>query len=243
MTDDLDQIKHRALDFVAEDRCAEACPLFERLLEQRSHDVVAWMRYADCLAHLGCFEDELAATEWCRSHRAVWWLALSVRARCHIGLDDLESAVVAYEAVFAMKACVNTLVQLAGVLGDLGRVEEAISRLKETVGLEPDNLEAHKNLGYYLCTMGDYGESKSHIARALRVEPDYPEALAAMARTLIRKGGQPEAARALLRQALAARPRMDDARLLFAYAEWDLGNETEAIAIVEALVTDSPDEP
>jgi tetratricopeptide (TPR) repeat protein len=66
---------------------------------------------------------------------------------------------------------------LANVLMEQGRLEDAVSEYGEALRLNPDhNPEAHYNLALALSRQGKRQEAINHVTEALRARPDYPDA-------------------------------------------------------------------
>jgi tetratricopeptide (TPR) repeat protein len=59
---------------------------------------------------------------------------------------------------------------LAAVLLQTGRLEEAIDHLQKALEIDPNDVETHNNLGYALLQMGRVEESVAHFQRALEIE-------------------------------------------------------------------------
>ena len=60
----------------------------------------------------------------------------------------------------------------AGVaLTQLGRPREAIERYERALQLNPDDTDAHNNLGWTLATNGSVAEAVPHFERALALNP------------------------------------------------------------------------
>ncbi len=57
-----------------------------------------------------------------------------------------------------------------------GKNEEAEAHLAEAVRLNPDNAQAHNNLGKVLSRLGKHGAAEAHYTAAVRLNPDFAEA-------------------------------------------------------------------
>jgi predicted AlkP superfamily phosphohydrolase/phosphomutase/Tfp pilus assembly protein PilF len=71
---------------------------------------------------------------------------------------------------------------LAGVLGALGRLEEALAQLDRAIALEPANPEAYHNRGVIHERRGDPAAAVRDYETALRYAPDYEPSRAALVR-------------------------------------------------------------
>ncbi len=63
-----------------------------------------------------------------------------------------------------------------GLLGQPGRLNEAITQFEEALRLAPGEFVTHNSLGYALFSEGRQREGIAQIEEALRINPDYPEA-------------------------------------------------------------------
>ncbi len=53
-----------------------------------------------------------------------------------------------------------------------GKYRTAEHYFRQTINLEPDNMNAHNNIGYVLAKMGKYREAISHYNETIRIKPD-----------------------------------------------------------------------
>jgi Flp pilus assembly protein TadD len=67
------------------------------------------------------------------------------------------------------------------VLLELGRPEESLSHLQTALKIDPENGEAHYNLGNTLLQMGQANEAVAEYMQALKINPNDTEALNNMA--------------------------------------------------------------
>ncbi len=58
----------------------------------------------------------------------------------------------------------------------VGRADEAVEQLRESLQIDESYPEAHYNLGCVLARLGQRGEVVAQLSEALRLKPDYPEA-------------------------------------------------------------------
>jgi Flp pilus assembly protein TadD len=61
-----------------------------------------------------------------------------------------------------------------------GRVADAVAEYQEAIRLQPDNPEAHCNLGLSLQRLNRVAEARQHFEEALRLRPGHPEARRAL---------------------------------------------------------------
>jgi tetratricopeptide (TPR) repeat protein len=89
----------------------------------------------------------------------------------------------AYAALLAEEPDDGSLrASYGGVLGALGRYDEALEQLDEAIALEPLNAEAYHNRGLVHERRGDREAAIVEYRTALRYQPDYPPSSAALRR-------------------------------------------------------------
>ncbi|MBT7759511.1 MAG: tetratricopeptide repeat protein, partial [Rhodospirillaceae bacterium] len=115
---------------------------------------------------------------------------------------------------------------LAAVLRDLGRPEEALASYRNLLALGVDFPEAHNNIGLVLSELGQFEEALTSFQRAIAGRPDYPEAHNNMALALQDLGRMADAMASYAR-AIAADPT-------YAKAHYNLGNALRAAGRLEA---------
>jgi YaiO family outer membrane protein len=77
----------------------------------------------------------------------------------------------------------------AGVTARLaGDHRRAVQVLRQVVAREPDNSDAHLQLGLALLAAGDLGAAEASFARTLEIAPDYEDARIGLARVAQRRG-------------------------------------------------------
>ncbi len=65
---------------------------------------------------------------------------------------------------------------MASVLTDQNKIDEAIRHYNESVKLKPQHKEAHYNLGLLMAQKGDIDEAIKHFSNALQINNDYAQA-------------------------------------------------------------------
>jgi tetratricopeptide (TPR) repeat protein len=83
---------------------------------------------------------------------------------------------------------------LADVLDERGRRDEAIGHYLEALRLKPDYAQAHNNFGLVLASQGKYEEAINHYRQALRLKKEYSSAHNNLAIALLKTGKVEEAA-------------------------------------------------
>ncbi len=94
-----------------------------------------------------------------------------------------EEAAAAYEQLVAEDPTDSAiLASYGGVLGALGRYDEALEQLDRALAIEPLNAEAYHNRGLIHERRGDPGAAISEYSSALRYRPGYEPSAAALMR-------------------------------------------------------------
>lgn len=65
---------------------------------------------------------------------------------------------------------------LAIVLIDLGRLDEAVASCRRALEIKPDDAKAYNNLGNALLNLGQFSDAVTSYRRALEIKPDYAKA-------------------------------------------------------------------
>jgi tetratricopeptide (TPR) repeat protein len=131
-------------------------------------------------------EKNLALTAWAK---AVDLDPKCVEAHFSLGvefakMDQLEKAIRAYESVAALdygqlshrhrKSVVPALVNLANLLKDRGKLDEAIVHGRRAVQLGPNEANARLALGLALSDKGEIGPALAAVRKAIQLAPDNP---------------------------------------------------------------------
>jgi protein O-mannosyl-transferase len=82
---------------------------------------------------------------------------------------------------------------LARVLFEQGKFDEAVVHYTMALQLSPDNADAHNNMANALLQHGRVDEAISHYVEALRIQPNHAEAHNNLANALVRQGRTSEA--------------------------------------------------
>ena len=87
----------------------------------------------------------------------------------------------------------------------VARAVAALGRALHGLAVEPNNADAHYNLGMALSDLGEFDTAQLHLLKVIHLDPDNVNALVALGVALYR-AGDPSAARRRLEQALALDP-------------------------------------
>ncbi len=121
----------------------------------------------------------------------------------------------------------------------------AVPLLREIVALDPNNLNAHANLGVLLFFQDDYAKAIPQLRRAVQLNPDLPKIQALLGIAESRTGDQADAQKDLEQ----AFPRLTDVKIQkeagLELVELDsaLGELARALAVVEKLEEVLPADP
>lgn len=174
-------------------RDTEAIALLTPLEAAHPDDLdVAWALGA-ALIHAGHLRDGLTRVETvakARDSAEAWMLAAGTALR----LNEFERARQDVDAALRLNPQLPGLYTLDGkILEDLGDNEGAIEALRRALARNPDDFEAHLDLGAALNAQRDLRGARLHIERALALKPSSPQARFEEAR-LERAEGQLHAA-------------------------------------------------
>lgn len=97
---------------------------------------------------------------------------------------------------------------LAGLLGNQGHLDEAIKIYKEIWPTQPDNWDVNYNLGYAYYLTGNLPEADRHLSRAVQIDASRPDAFFYLGLTKL-KMGDVNAAAANVQRAVTIRPDAD----------------------------------
>jgi tetratricopeptide (TPR) repeat protein len=129
---------------------------------------------------------------------------------------------------------------LGAVLGEAGRMEEAIAALTEAIRIEPADPKSHANLGAALASVGRLDAAVVALSRAARLEPDNPDVLNNYG-IVLKDVGRLEEAIAALSEAVRIEPGHARAWYNLGRAWLVAGVQTEAVAALEQAIQIKPD--
>ncbi len=124
---------------------------------------------------------------------------------------------------------------LADLLFNDGRIEESKEQYRQTVDLEPDNLEARNNLGYLYLRTGQPLQAEDQFRSALAEDSLGPDLVFGMASSLMKQNKFPEAER-YLEQSLKLNPNHAEALNLMGQLRENQGKHTEALSLFQRAV-------
>jgi len=118
---------------------------------------------------------------------------------------------------------------LAAVLKQTGRISEALVASQKAVEIDPEDAEAHSNLGNTLKELGRLEEAEASHRQAIELKPDLAEAHSNLGNTL-KALGRFEDAEARYKQAIVLKPDFAEAHNNLGVALKELGRLEEAEA-------------
>ncbi len=98
-------------------------------------------------------------------------------AEGHESTHLIESAIEGYEMLLEKKpGFIDAKIGLAVCLVE-GSIEpmRGIGLLREVLEVEPDNIKAHVNLGYFSIKSGQYDKAIERFEKVIEIDPEYPE--------------------------------------------------------------------
>ncbi len=156
--------------------------------------------------------------------------ALHLLGTLHIEFGDFEGAVEHIEAAIAQAGpTAQFLTNLGAALHHLNRVDEAETRYRGALELNPTNLDAHSNLGHLLLARDQTDEAIEHYEAACRINPDAAQLHKILGQLYFRHG-QFDSAAECYSKYLELAPEAADARnkLGCAYLELERFEDAEA---------------
>lgn len=119
------------------------------------------------------------------------------------------------------------------------RFPQALDAYRRTLKLDPQNVDAHMNLGAVLTTLGQQAEARKHFTRALGIQPDNASMRRDFARALIEFGSWDDAL-VQLDRAIVAEPGDPRAHVNAGFVHLENGRKKEAVAALERAIAIDP---
>lgn len=189
----------------AQGRHLDALAAFDRAREARPSSPSIRRNRAQALLHLGRLDEARAdlekALQMRPDHAASWGLLGNVLAAS----GDAAGAERAYRRALQHAPTAQAHYNLALLLQEHGRTEEAIAGYRAALALVPAFAAAHNNLANALKQRGRIDEALAHYAEAVRHDPSLADAASNYGAAL-RELGRLDAAIPLLERAVAMKP-------------------------------------
>jgi len=164
---------------------------------------------------------------------------LSVRVRASLLLKDYTSAKTAIESLIKIQPEVADwrflLAQLFTATGD---AERAVSELKQTITIAPDNLNAHSALARLSFGMGDREQYNQSLAEIENQAPDYP----GLAELREIAGNEQDSGSGELQASRqdTGTPRTTDSAVAEARDYWQDGNREKSLEMLGKWISENP---
>lgn len=126
-----------------------------------------------------------------------------------------------------------------GLLGNLGRFDDALAAFRQGLAAHPDAGELHYNAAFALQCLERYDEAAGEYASALEYRPEFPEALSNLGLTLNALGRRDEALQSF-DKALRQRPNFARALNNRGITLSELGRLDDAVASYNAAIALDP---
>ena len=152
-----------------------------------------------------------------------------------------EAAVSPLEAAARGRHDPEIETQLALALSQLGRRDDALSRLKRASKRQPPYAPAFHGLGSLLFAMGRYDEAIEALRRGVAVAPMMPEMSIQLGGVFLQRRKYEEA-RAAFGQALSISPDLSDALLGMGKAQYAMGQSEAAAECFRRCLKIRPDD-
>ena len=210
-------------------------------LQRKKERSSSWVFLADCNRELGNPSEALRLlrlTERYYPNKA--WLQIFI-GRIHLDLAKLKLAEKAFRKAIKKHPSADAYIFLGSTLSRQGRFREAKSCYQAALRLEPNNEEAHYNLGVRYREGKQYKKAERHLRQAIEIDYKYALAYAELGTVLLDKGLFPQA-RSTLMKSIKFAPKNYWARLYLANANWHLRRLKEAENQYRAAIKIAPSE-
>lgn len=116
----------------------------------------------------------------------------------------------------------------------------AAELFEQVVAVEPNNADAHNNLGIAYFEIGFRDDAKEEFKSATMILPDHAEAWKNLGKAIRDTGGNPELAARCFRKALSIAPDFDDAWMMLGTTYLDRGRSVEAVKYFQKSLDMNP---
>jgi tetratricopeptide (TPR) repeat protein len=237
---------------------AEALEFFEKAIEAAADEVQrcgAQTFRANALDMLGRYAEAVGAYEEVIAGASDWWEAHANLGICHARNGDLEKAESAFRRgledcpgspeirdelaahLLALRKNLSEALRLSEEAVALGRdeIRHLITLGEARLALDPENPEAHLELGILKERKGEMERAEEHFVESLKVDPANPRALYSYA-SLYYTADDLEVAEEILERAIAADARYSPALSALASIQARRGEYGDALDYIEKAV-------
>lgn len=220
----------------------EALRLYEESSLLAPTRPVPRLRLASLLYDQGKWKQAIHVTRqlikrWPRVQPAYVLLASS-----YLRLNRLKMAERFYRQALAIKEDKNVLVLHGVALSELERNDEAQACFHRALDLDPNNKEAHWNLGRLYRVTGKTDAAETHLKRAIEIDPKHAGPYADLGALLVGQKDRIKEATSVLRRAIKYNPNDGWSMAYLAYGLWTLRKLKEADEQYRRLIELWPNE-
>jgi tetratricopeptide (TPR) repeat protein len=223
----IDQLFGRAVHARGRGEIEQARALTLEALQIEPGKARLWIELADCERELGRRGEALRAlrkAEGSRPDSATVQVRIGA-IQLELGRPRLAERALHRSLELEPRPVAHNLMFVA--LARQGREQQGEAHLRATLKLDPDNEEAHCNLGIRYRDRRQLARAEKHLRRAIKIDSRYQVAHAALGSLLLMQKQYAEARR-VLRKAVRLEPEAYWARLYLAQANWQLSRFKEA---------------
>jgi tetratricopeptide (TPR) repeat protein len=157
----------------AQERHAEALPLFQRATQFDPHSFTAWFNVAYTFDYLQRYQEAVDALDRALAIDPNGAFAWTNKGAALTGLKRYNEALVAYDRALALDPKDETAWTNRGAtLGVLERLEEALEAMDRALALDPNHAVAWGGKGATLVGLKRYDEALMALDRALALDPN-----------------------------------------------------------------------
>src|SRR5918998_2011167 len=199
--EDADMLINAGLTLFDASDFAEAYNFFEKAVEVATEEEQrsgALTFRANALDMLGRYDEAVAAYEEVIAETPEWWEAHANLGICHARNGHMQRA----EAALGRDE-IRHLITLGEVRLALGDDEGTVEAYQAVLALDPENPDAHLELGILHERRGEPTEAEEHFVESLKADPGNPRALYSYA-SLYYTADDLETAEEILERAVAA---------------------------------------
>ena len=152
--------------------------------------------------------------------------------------DAVESLTRAFRIQPNLREYAPYMSALAKGLGDLGRIEDALSAYREAATRDPKDVEVQAGIGWALWKSGNCKDAEGPLRNAIKLDPNYADSYDILG-TVLRDLGRDEESIAVWQRLIELTPEDADAHASLGWALGGVGRYREAIsALQRALEVD-----
>ena len=152
---------------------AKALASFDKALEFKPDDDVAWYNRGYALGNLGRLEEAITSYDKALEFQPDYHEAWNNRGMALGNLGRGEEAIASYDKALEFQPDYHEAWNNRGIaLGNLGRLEAAIASFDKALEFQPDSYEAWNNRGIALGNLGRLEEAIASYDKALEIKPD-----------------------------------------------------------------------